>query len=51
MGATGHTTNKEFRKTVDIRKKMKQGAIQKNNIFSENFGYLFLGIFAIYIFF
>lgn len=40
MGATGHTTNKEFRKTVDIRKKMKQGAIQKNIVLpDEDFAY------------
>lgn len=31
MGATGHTSNKDFRKNVDIRKKMKQG-VKKTNI-------------------
>ena len=36
IGATGHTTNKEFRKTVDIRKKMKQGAIQKNIVLPDH---------------
>jgi thiamine kinase-like enzyme len=31
MGATGHTSNKDFRRNVDIRKKMKQG-VKKTNI-------------------
>ncbi len=40
MGATGHTTNKEFRKNIDIRKKMKQGGKQKNIILpEEDFAY------------
>ena len=29
MGATGHTSNKNFRKNIDIRKKMKHGENQK----------------------
>ena len=40
MGATGHTSNKDFRKNVDIRKKMKQGGKQKNIILpDEDFTY------------
>jgi thiamine kinase-like enzyme len=31
MGATGHTSNKDFRRNVDIRKKMKQD-VKKTNI-------------------
>ena len=31
MGATGHTSNKDFRRNIDIRKKMKQG-VKKTNI-------------------
>ena len=31
MGTTGHTSNKDFRRNVDIRKKMKQG-VKKTNI-------------------
>ena len=31
MGATGHTSNKDFRRNVDIRKNMKQG-VKKTNI-------------------
>ena len=40
MGATGHTSNKDFRKNVDIRKKMKQGVLQKNiELTPEDFAY------------
>ena len=40
MGATGHTSNKDFRKNVDIRKKMKQGGKQKNLVLpEEDFAY------------
>ena len=40
MGATGHTSNKDFRKNVDIRKKMKQGAKQTNIVLpDEDFVY------------
>ena len=40
MGATGHTSNKEFRKNVDIRKKVKVGTINKNIILpDEEFAY------------
>ena len=39
-GATGHTSNKEFRKNVDIRKKMKQGGKQtKIELPPEDFAY------------
>ena len=40
MGATGHTSNKDFRKNVDIRKKMKQGVLQKSiELPPEDFAY------------
>ena len=40
MGATGHTSNKDFRKNVDIRKKMKQGGKQTNIVLpDEDFVY------------
>ena len=40
MGATGHTSNKDFRKNVDIRRKMKQGGIKKNIVLpDEDFAY------------
>ena len=40
MGATGHISNKDFRKNVDIRKKMKQGGKQKNLVLpEEDFAY------------
>ena len=35
-GATGHTSNKEFRKNVDIRKKVKVGTINKNIILPDD---------------
>ena len=40
MGATGHTSNKDFRKNIDIRKKVKQGGKIKNLALpEENFVY------------
>jgi len=36
MGATGHASNKEFRKNIDIRKKVKVGAINKNIILPDD---------------
>ena len=40
MGATGHTSNKDFRKNVDIRKKMKQGVKKTNMVLpDEDFVY------------
>ncbi len=40
MGATGHTSNKEFRKNVDIRKKMKQGGKKRTiELPPEDFAY------------
>lgn len=40
MGATGHTSNKDFRKNVDIRKKMKHGELQKTLVLPpEDFTY------------
>ncbi len=40
MGATGHTSNKDFRRNVDIRKKMKHGDIKKNLVLpEEDFAY------------
>ena len=40
MGATGYTSNKEFRKTVDIRKKLKVGGAHKQIVLpNEDFTY------------
>ena len=40
MGSTGHTSNKDFRKNVDIRKKKKQGGKQTNIVLpDEDFVY------------
>ncbi len=36
MGDTGHISNKEFRKNIDIRKKVKVGAINKNIILPDD---------------
>ena len=34
MNATNFATNKDFRKTVDIRQKVRKGKIEKKNIFT-----------------
>ena len=40
MGATGHTSNKDFRKNIDIRKKTKNDQLQKNLVLPpEDFTY------------
>ena len=35
-GATGHTSNKDFRKNIDIRKKVKVGEINKKIILPDD---------------
>ena len=34
MNATNFATNKDFRKTVDIRQKVRKGKIEKNSFYT-----------------